>query len=862
MNHRVLILGFVLMLAATGLVTAAADDEIFVLSDPKGDDHGDGNLVYPLNGILKEGDLDIVAFRATRRKNATVFEIEFDKRIRKPERGAIDDLGTDLTSVARHGFYTFNIDVYIDTDRRPDSGLRRTLPGRKAVLDIDHAWEHAVVLTPRPGVARKILRSLVVRKYEERLDDPRTRHLSEAQKLARQQARLAMQQHVFFSDKIRVSGRNVTFEVPDDFFGEPASPDWSYLVFVTGSDLVTSLDLGASVGLSEATQPNLMVLPISPDVWRNRFGGGRRNEPLQPPIVDVIVPPDKQQEWLLGDFDSQADLPVSLPGVVPSGKQQAMVGAAPLATATVSGTAAAGAAAAGVADVPQWQNGRLHGQVFYEVFVRSFADSDGDGIGDLAGLTARLDYLNDGDPETDTDLGVDGLWLMPIFASPSYHGYNCTDYYRINPDYGTEAEFDTLITHAHARGIQIVLDLMLNHTSDQHPWFEESAYSPDSPLRDWYVWRTDDPGWTQPWGGDYRTWHQRDGHYYYGLFWGGMPDLNFRNRDVLVEAEKIVAFWLARGIDGFRFDAARHLVADGPGQQQNDTPETHAAWRRLAASVRRQAPAAMMLGEIWSDTPTIATYYGATDTVAGGDEFPMTFNFPLGGAIIAAVRDGDRAPVDSVLTAMQRLYPAGALDGTFLTNHDMIRLATQLDGDAAQLAQAATILLTLPGTPFMYYGEEIGLANGPSGRDEDKRTPMPWDTSGGGGFTAGTPWHRFAPGRENANVAAQTDEPGSLLARYRALIRLRRGSEALRQGSVQIVPAGMGGGAILAYLRETSRQRVLVIHNLSAAPTPASWEIYPPAFEYRQLFGDHGVGLPVAGALTLPAHATGIWEIR
>src|SRR5512140_3005185 len=199
------------------------------------------------------------------------------------------------------------------------------------------------------------------------------------------------------------------------------------------------------------------------------------------------------------------------------------------------------------------------GAVFYEIFVRSFQDSNGDGIGDLAGLTSRLDYLNDGDPKTTTDLGVDAVWLMPVFDSPSYHGYDTTDYEKIDADYGGDAQFDAFVAAAHARGIKVMLDLVVNHTGSGHPWFADSASSPTSARRDWYVWSPTDLGWTQPFGSA-GTWHPMNGAFFYGVFWGGMPDLNFRNAEVQAEVKRIASLWLARGVDGFRLDAARHLV--------------------------------------------------------------------------------------------------------------------------------------------------------------------------------------------------------------------------------------------------------------------------------------------------------------
>jgi len=503
-----------------------------------------------------------------------------------------------------------------------------------------------------------------------------------------------------------------------------------------------------------------------------------------------------------------------------------------------------------------WANGA----VFYEVFVRSFQDSNGDGKGDLKGLISRLDYLNDGNPATATDLGVDALWLMPVFASPSYHGYDTTDYETISRDYGTNADFEQLITEAHRRGIKIVIDLVLNHTGVGHPWFRESASSPSSPKRDWYVWSTTELHWGQPWNSAAETWHERRGVWYYGLFWGGMPDLNYRTAAVREEMKRIAALWLSRGVDGFRLDAARYLVEDGPGPGQADTPETHAFWKEFAARVRSVKPDAPLIGENWSDTELIAPYYGDTSAVPGGDELPLNFDFPLASQIVQGVLGGSADGIAAKLEEVKRTYPPGATDVPFLTNHDQRRVASELRNDPDKLRTAAAVLLTLPGTPFLYYGEEVGLQNGPETADEDKRTPMPWDSSQGGGFTTAEPWHDFAPGRETANVAAQTGDPGSLLSRYRNLIRARHASAALSRGALEVLS---GSGPLLAFLRREGTERVLVVHNLGGQPQVATLTVAAAGFD--PLFVDSGVALEVAGGsarASVPAHASGVFRMR
>ncbi len=506
--------------------------------------------------------------------------------------------------------------------------------------------------------------------------------------------------------------------------------------------------------------------------------------------------------------------------------------------------------------------------VFYEVFVRSFQDSNGDGRGDLKGLISRLDYLNDGDPSTTTDLGVDALWLMPVFASPSYHGYDVTDYERIHPDYGTNEELEQLCAEAHRRGMRVILDFVVNHSSSEHPWFIDSASSPDSARRDWYSWSDRDLGWKQPWDifASGSTWHARNGAYYYGVFWGGMPDLNLRTPAVREEIKRAASYWLARGVDGFRLDAVRYLIETGGGLTgQADTAETHAFLKEFSAHVRGVKPDAVLVGEAWTTTPLIARYYGSTQRLPQGDELPLAFNFPLAEALLKTAQGGDGHGVALKLSEMQSTYPAGVADAPFLTNHDHIRVATQLAGKPGPLVTAASLLLTLPGSPFVYYGEELGLSNGPSGRDEDKRTPMPWTGGAGGGFTTGSPWYAFAPGQATTHVAAQTGDAGSLLSRYRDLIRVRHASPALSRGGLTLLTSTRGTASSLAWVRTLGSERVLVVHNLgdtalSTGPLEVEAQVAEP------LFTDPGVGSPARDgatwSVTLPGRGTGLWRLK
>ncbi len=450
----------------------------------------------------------------------------------------------------------------------------------------------------------------------------------------------------------------------------------------------------------------------------------------------------------------------------------------------------------------QWWDDR----VFYEIFVRSFADSTtgplaGDGIGDIQGMIEKLDYLNDGDPNTTTDLGITGIWLMPIHPSPSYHGYDITDYRGINPEYGTMADFERFRDECHRRGIAVIIDLVINHTSDKHPWFVE-AMDPKSPKRDWYVWAPTDPGWKGPW--DQKVWHPSPSGTYFGLFYHGMPDLNFRSEMLTAKVLSMMDFWVRDvRVDGFRLDAIRHLIETG--RVQENTSETHAWLARMSSRLRSIAPQAMTIGEVWSPSRDVAKYIG--------DELDLCFEFGLADAMVNAAKTGDTAKLREVHSEVLRLYPRGQY-GRFLTNHDQPRVMTQLKGDEGKARAAAAMMLLGEGVPFVYYGEEIGMSGDKP--DELIRTPMQWNSGANGGFTAGTPWQALNKDAPNRSVERQTAAPGSLLSTYRELISLRARHEALRRGGTVMLDTEFP--AVQAFIRHTADEWVLVVINFGAAP--------------------------------------------
>jgi alpha-glucosidase len=516
-----------------------------------------------------------------------------------------------------------------------------------------------------------------------------------------------------------------------------------------------------------------------------------------------------------------------------------------------------------------WRHG-----VIYQVYPRSFQDANGDGQGDLAGITARLGYF--------VELGVDIIWLSPIFPSPMRDGgYDITNYVDINPPFGTLSDFDRLLREAHEQNIKVLLDLVPNHTSDQHPWFVNSRSSRRSDKRDWYLWADAGPGggppnnWLSEFGGSAWEYDAETGQYYYHAFLATQPDLNWRNPQVRGAMADVVRFWLQRGVDGFRVDVLWHLLKDEQlrdnppnpefkdsdppyrrllPQYTTDLPEVHVAVAMLR-SVIDEFPDRLMIGEVYLPIKQLVAYYGRD---LGGAHLP--FNFSL------LETPWEATALARLIEDYEAALPAGGWPNWVLGNHDRPRLVSRIGTEQARVA--AMLLLTLRGTPTIYYGEEIGMREaviptdrlcdpiGDSiaglryGRDS-VRTPMQWDDSRFAGFSVVNPWLPIADDSAGANVASQRKDPTSILNLYRRLIAIRRASPALLDGAYRTV---MVRSNLFVFARIESSERMLIVLNLSGDAVAAD----PGANVWMGTIAvstaADRVGEVVSGTLKLRAH--------
>jgi maltose alpha-D-glucosyltransferase / alpha-amylase len=496
--------------------------------------------------------------------------------------------------------------------------------------------------------------------------------------------------------------------------------------------------------------------------------------------------------------------------------------------------------------------------VFYEIYVRAFADGNGDGIGDLPGLISRLDHLR--------NLGIDCLWLLPISPSPLRDdGYDVADYCSVHPDYGTLDDFRRLVREAHARGLRVISDMVPNHVSDQHVWFQASrdpAHPQHAFYRDWFVWSPTDRRYAgtriifldterSNW-----TWDEKRGAYYWHRFFYHQPDLNYDHPPVQEAMLDVARFWLEQGIDGFRVDAVPYLY-EREGTSCENLPETHAYLKRLRAAVDQAAPGSLLLSEANQWPEDVRPYLGE------GDEFHMNFHFPLMPRIFLALARGDRTPIVEILARTPSI-PEVCQWATFLRCHDELtlemvtederqflwqfyapqprmrlnlgirrRLAPLLDNDRARLELAYSLLFTLPGSPVLYYGDEIGMGDNIWLEDRrGVRTPMQWTAGPNAGFSAADPAHLYAPviddetyGYRTLNAEAQRSDPGSLLNHLRRLIQVRKDHPALARGDLRMLDALPP--AVLGFVRTYGDRVVLALHNLSAEPQPCPVDLDP-----------------------------------
>jgi glycosidase len=483
--------------------------------------------------------------------------------------------------------------------------------------------------------------------------------------------------------------------------------------------------------------------------------------------------------------------------------------------------------------------------VWYEIFVRSFSDSNGDGIGDLKGVANKLNYLQ--------QLGIKGIWLMPINPSPSYHGYDVTDYTSVNPDYGTLDDLTTLLDEAHKRGIKVIMDLVVNHTSSQNPWFVDSAAGKGSAHRDWYTWAEDKGMNTDSLGpSGQKVWHESGESHFLGVFADSMPDLNLDNAEVRKEMVGIGQYWLKLGVDGFRLDAAKHIYEDF--QSSADDPDTwkkdKSWWQEFRQGMDAVNKEAYLVGEIWDSSSIVGPFLDhALDS---------GFNFDLSGQLLDSARTERASAIGSTLNRIYRFFSkqsGGAfVDAPFLTNHDGNRVMSEMAGDLNHAKMAASLLLTMPGNPFVYYGEEIGMEG--KKPDERIREPIIWasDRSSDGQ----TSWEADESNANTRSVEEQLGDPNSLLNHYKKLIAWRNEEPVLGDGGIASFETKDEG--ILAYARIGGETQLLVVNNLTGEAKSVDLNANGAAPFAKVRFGTDDAITLKDGRLELPPYSTAILQ--
>ena len=491
--------------------------------------------------------------------------------------------------------------------------------------------------------------------------------------------------------------------------------------------------------------------------------------------------------------------------------------------------------------------------IFYELHVKAFQDGNDDGIGDFRGLLDRLDYIQ--------DLGVDCLWLLPFYPSPLRDdGYDIADFHAVSPLYGTMGDFQQFLDAAHRRGLKVITDLVVNHTSDQHPWFQEARRDPTSPKRDYYVWSDTDRRYPEAriifvdteksnW-----TWDPEAKAYFWHRFFSHQPDLNYDNPKVQQAILDAMRFWLDKGLDGFRCDAVPYLF-ERDGTNGENLPETHAFLKRLRATLDVEYSGRILLAEANQWPKDVRPYFG------DGDEFHMAFHFPLMPRIFMAVRSADRRPITDMFLHTPPI-PESCQWCVFLRNHDELtlemctdperdymyyayaqdpvmklnigirrRLAPLLENDRRKIELLHSLLFTLPGTPIIYYGDEIGMGDNIHLKDRNGvRTPMQWSADRNAGFSRSDPGQLCSPvivdplyGYQAVNVEAQLRTPSSLLLWMRRLIAARKSSRVFGRGTLRFLPPA--NTRVLAHVREYQGETILTVHNLAGSSEPVELDL-------------------------------------
>jgi maltose alpha-D-glucosyltransferase/alpha-amylase len=505
--------------------------------------------------------------------------------------------------------------------------------------------------------------------------------------------------------------------------------------------------------------------------------------------------------------------------------------------------------------------------VFYEVYIRAFRDSNADGKGDLAGLTEKLDYL--------AELGIDCIWITPIYPSPlKDDGYDISDYCGVHPDFGNLEDFKQLVKQAHHRGLRLIIDLVVNHSSNQHPWFQAARADHGSPYHDYYVWSDSDQKYKEAriifldaeksnW-----TWDEQAGQYYWHRFYWHQPDLNYNNPAVRLEMLRVMKFWLSLDVDGFRVDAVPYLY-EREGTSCENLPETHVYLKEMRRFVEANFPGKILLCEANQWPQDVRPYFGCMSEKDAA-EFHMAFNFPLMPRIFMALKQGESQPIRWAVDNTPPI-PAKAQWCTFLRNHDELtlemvteeerqwmwqqyapeprmrlnlgirrRLAPLLDNNRRKIELANSLLFSLPGTPIVYYGDEIGMGDNIGLPDRDGvRTPMQWDSSSSAGFSQAkalyspvidTPPYDY----RQVNVAAQQDDAGSLWNTIRKMIHMHKAQPALGEGGLGWIKGGNEN--ILAFTRTDEQETLLCVHNLTGQKQQVSLEVNLPQLKWTDLF--------------------------